>query len=441
MDFSNPIFWRQGIFLQPQHFQYEDRFLSTTYEKLFSLSRTQAYGVVSFELSKDRLNAGYLSSGDLEAVMPGGTWVDITKNARLPDRDIRQLLATNGVHHLALGLPKLIPGVPSVANEQRDGRYEVTDYPENLPDLYEDTPPVEIERLWLRCRYLIGDEIESSSNFTILPLGKLIVESQTITLDSEYSPPCMRIGAYQGLQNLTQKISDSLEIAFSRLSKLAHPWRLDGRPIDPAWLRDRMVQTDLSQTLAEMHHRIRLNVEPAILFESLLVLAMRLCSTGGLTVPVLPLWEHDDPHKSFRRIGEIVLALLEQLRSGPDSMAVFEQQQGWMEAQIPHSARVGKHYAYLIVEQVTEEALLQAGPPKLSSTSKIETIVSRALPGIPLERLQHIPYGLGEGFGSFVWSIVTQDPMWQEAYASGTLCLNWLDLPRNAQVTVVFFRA
>lgn len=246
MDFSNPIFWRQGIFLQPQHFQYEDRFLSTTYEKLFSLSRTQAHGVLSFELSKDRLNAGYLSSGNLEAVMPGGTWVDITKNARLPDRDIKHLLNTNGVHLLALGLPKLIPGVPSVANEQRDGRYEVTDYPENLPDLYEDTPPVEIERLWLRCRYLIGDEIESSSNFTILPLGKLIVESQTITLDPEYSPPCMRVGAYKGLENLIQKISDSLEVSFARLSKLAHPWRLDGRPLDPAWLRDRMVQTDLS---------------------------------------------------------------------------------------------------------------------------------------------------------------------------------------------------
>ncbi len=441
MDFSNPIYWRQGIFLQPQHFQYDAQYQSNTYEKLFSLGRTQAYGVLSFSLSRERLNAGYLSSGDLEAVMPGGTWVDIKKNARLPDRDIRYLQNTNGVYNLALGLPKLIPGIPSVANEHRDGRYEVTDYPENLPDLFEDSPPVEIERLWMRCRYLIGDEIESTNNLAILPLGRIRVESQVISLDAEYSPPCMRVSAYEPLQSLTQRIGDSLEAAFARLSKLSSPWRLDGRPVDPAWLRDRMVQTDISQALVELHHRVRLDVEPAILFESLLVLAMRLCSTGGLSAPNLPLWEHDDPYKSFKRIGEIVVALIDQLRSGPDSMAVFEQQQGWLEAQIPHSARVGKHYAYLILDQISEESLLQAGPPKLASLSKIETIVSRALAGIPLERLQHIPYGLGEGFGSYVWSISTQDPMWQEAYGSGTLCLNWLDLPKSARVTIVFFRA
>jgi len=153
------------------------------------------------------------------------------------------------------------------------------------------------------------------------------------------------------------------------------------------------------------------------------------------------LWDRNDSYRSFDRIGDIVLGLLEQLHSGPDSVAIFKAREGWLEAQVPSTARVGEHSVYLILQQVTETQLIQASPAKMASLTRIETVVSRALPGALLERLERIPYGLGESTDAGVWRVDTKDPLWKEANASGTICLHWLGLPKSSRALLVYYRA
>jgi type VI secretion system protein ImpJ len=140
-------------------------------------------------------------------------------------------------------------------------------------------------------------------------------------------------------------------------------------------------------------------------------------------------------------VGIVVQALLEQLHSGPDSVALFKAREGWLEAQVPSAARVGEHSVYLVLQQVSETQLLQASPAKLASLARIETVVSRALPGAPLERLERVPYGLSESSQAGVWRIDTSDPVWKEANASGTICLHWLGLPKSSRALLVYYRA
>lgn len=441
MNFSHPIYWHQGIFLQPQHFQYSDQFHAASYARLFGLSRTQAYGVAALDISQERLSAGFLSCTTLQAVMPEGLWLDIRQNSRLRDRDIRSLAKENGRYRVALALPKVTPGIPAVATDTHDGRYETPGYPEVLPDLFDDSPDLEIDRLWFRCRYLIGDEIDAAKDMSTLTIAYLLVDNNSISLDASYAPPSLRISSYGALKTRVQDLLEILQVHLARFSKLAQPWRLSNDSVSPGFLRDRLVQADLSQAITEMQHRTLLDVEPAILYEALLVLASRLCSTGGLSYPEMPAWESEDPCRSFTRIQNILSALLEQLRSGPDSTAVFHQRTGWYEAQVPTAARVGQHVAYLILQNVSESELLQAGPPKIAPLSRIETIVSRALPGVALEALTRTPYGLGEGLGSLVWAIDNKDPLWLEANNAGVVCLNWLNLPKHARALIVYFRA
>jgi len=441
MNFSNPIYWQQGIFLQPQHFQYSDQFHATSYARLFGLARIQPYGVANLVISKERLSAGFLSCTAFQAVIPEGLWIDIKENARLPDRDIRNLIKENGRYRVAFGLPNITAGLPAVVTVINDGRFETPGYPEVLPDLYNDSPDLAIDRLWLRGRFLIGNEIEAAKNMSILTMGYLLVENSTVTLDPHYSPPCLQVGAYVVLKTQVHDLIEVLSTRLTSLKKLSTPWRFSSHSLDPVWLRDRMVQADLSQAVTELNHRVSRNVEPAHLFEVLSVLAGRLCSTGGLSFPEMPHWEIEDPANSFKRIREIVEALLVQLKSGPDSSAIFYPQGGWYEAKVPNEVRVGKYLCYLILHNLSEAELMQVGPPKLAPLSRIETIVSRALPGVALERLHRIPYGLGEGSNAFVWEVDTKDALWIEANATGKLCLNWLDLPQHARASVVYFRA
>jgi len=169
----------------------------------------------------------------------------------------------------------------------------------------------------------------------------------------------------------------------------------------------------LAQCITQTDHRLRMHASPSDIFESFLVLARRLSAVGGISCPELPLWERNDPCRLFDRLGQVVLALLDQLRSGPDNVVVFQPRDGWLEATVPSAANVGGHVVYLVVQQVTEMQLLQASSAKLASLTRIETVVSRALAGIPLERLDRVPYGVAEAGNAGVWKVDTLDPIWK----------------------------
>ncbi|CAN1483863.1 COG3522 Predicted component of the type VI protein secretion system [Burkholderiaceae bacterium] len=441
MNFSKPIYWRQGIFLQPQHFQYGDAYHDEARTRLFDFTHLKGGGVVALKFSPDRLQSGFLACGELQALMPDGQWVDIRLNARLPDRDIRTLKAADGTYKVAVGLPQMNPGTPAVATQGLDGRFETVGYSEDLPDLFDDTPDLEVDRLWMKLRFLVGDEIEAAQEMTVLQIARIVVEAGSVSFDEAYAPPCFLLDEQSTLAKRIRLIMDGLQARATRLTDMARPWRMDGEPVDPAWLRDRMVHAEVGQCLIELEHRVQTRVPPERLFEALLVLCQRLSALGGLKGPDLPSWDRDDPYRAFDRVGIVVQALLEQLHSGPDSVALFKAREGWLEAQVPSAARVGEHSVYLVLQQVSETQLLQASPAKLASLARIETVVSRALPGAPLERLERVPYGLSESTQAGVWRIDTSDPLWKEANASGTICLHWLGLPKSSRALLVYYRA
>lgn len=441
MNFSKPIYWRQGIFLQPQHFQYNDAYQAQAIARVLKVSRNHMGALASIKFSSDRLQSGFLSCGELKGFMPDGQWVDIRLNARLPDVDIRKKMTTDGVYQVVVGLPKFISGDPAVASNELDGRFETVGYSEDLPDLYDDTPDLEIERLWLRLRFLIGEEIDAAQDMQTISVARLIVEAGIVSFDETYAPPSLTIDAHPSLSNRIHQLIDALQNRQTRMVEMSRPWRLDGEPVDPAWLRDRMILAELSQCLTQLDHRIRLESTPSDLFECFLVVSCRLSAVGGVTCPDLPVWDHEDPYRSFDRVSKIVLALLEQLHSGPDSRAIFKPHDGWFEAQVPAAARVGNHTVYVVLQKVNETQLLQASPAKLASLTRIETVVSRALSGIALERVERIPYGLGDTVDTSVWRIDTSDPLWKEASANGTICLHWLGLPKTMRASLVYFRS
>ena len=441
MNFSKPIYWRQGIFLQPQHFQYSDAFHREAQARWLNFSGMTGGVVAALQLSAERIQTGALACGQLQAYLPDGQWVDLRLNARLPDRDIRALLTEEGTYEVAVGLPNLVAGTPGVAAAGLDGRFETVIYSEQLSDLYDDTPDLDIERLWFKLRFLVGEEIVQAQDMSVLALARVIVEAGEIRFDEAYAPPSVTIDAHAGLSKRLHLICEGLQSRQTRLIEMARPWRMDGEPIDPAWMRDRLVHAEINQALISLEQRLQTQGTPAELFEILSVLCGRLSAVGGIKCPNLPLWDRNDSYRSFDRIGDIVLGLLEQLHSGPDSVAIFKAREGWLEAQVPSTARVGEHSVYLILQQVTETQLIQASPAKMASLTRIETVVSRALPGALLERLERIPYGLGESTDAGVWRVDTKDPLWKEANASGTICLHWLGLPKSSRALLVYYRA
>lgn len=398
-------------------------------------------GIVKVEFSEDSIRAGILSCHVLQAFLPSGEWIDLEKNVYLPDLDLSDLANEDQTLNVAIGLPIYAPGQAALAREGIDGRYRRIEPPENLPDLLDDSPDTEIERLLFNLRFLVGSDIRKAQKMEILNVARVDVSGGRFSLINDYAPHCIQVDAVPALARAVRAILEMLEARETRLSETARPWRLDGNLMDSGWLRDRLIHSDLAETVFRMNHQLQMLAPPETFYELLIVLMRRLAATGGISPPEPPVWELDDPCNSFKKIQFLLTGLLDQLRSGPDSIALFKPQVGWQEAQIPTVARVGKHTVFLVVKDLEEVSLTPVELPKLASITHIETIVSRALPGIDLHLTDRPPYGVSASPDDKVFRVNSESSLWQEVMSGGVACLHWPELPESCKVSLVFFRA
>jgi type VI secretion system protein ImpJ len=57
---NNRIVWSEGLFLRPQHFQQQERFLETYIEGRAAALRVSSWGLIDLEIERDLLAIGKL---------------------------------------------------------------------------------------------------------------------------------------------------------------------------------------------------------------------------------------------------------------------------------------------------------------------------------------------------------------------------------------------
>ena len=90
MDFWRSIYWHQGQFLQPQHFQYNDLAMVGRIQNVQRLSGPHPWGVVNLKIDQTAKSSGVLDLSRGEFVFPDGTFIAINKNALLTSRNFLQ---------------------------------------------------------------------------------------------------------------------------------------------------------------------------------------------------------------------------------------------------------------------------------------------------------------------------------------------------------------
>lgn len=441
MNFSRPVYWRQGIFLQPHHFQYNDERLAAELRRVLKFSRSQFYGVRSYEFSGDLLATGVIGTTRFEALMPDGTWVDIHQNARLPDLNVKQVCTRDGLYQVGVKLVDLTPGIAAVVAQGESGRFFAGQEGETMPDLYGDAPELEVQKLWYQLQFVINASPELERDGVVLPVAQIIVDGGQLRFVEAYSPPVLEIEASPALGLRLQRTLDLLKARSAQLEDLFSVWPAEVGGVDPLWLRDRLVHADLAQSQATLLHRLKTSPQVGDLFEVLLVLVNRLATFSGYPLAQSVIWDHENPLGSFDKAYETLELLLERLKSGPESLAVFRPSEFGYEANIPSSVRKGNFRVYLLAQRSAGAPPDEAPAPKLASSIRLQTVVSRALAGVKLDNVMRPPYGLTTTPNDTLWRIDVNDDLWREAMDAGIIGLSWLGLPKSTRLLLVFFRA
>ena len=91
MAFERDIYWRQGTFLEPQHFQLQDLKRRADLEHLSTSLRPYAWGLTSLEINETPLLSGLFEVTRLDMWLPGGRRLLFPGNLDLRASDYRPL--------------------------------------------------------------------------------------------------------------------------------------------------------------------------------------------------------------------------------------------------------------------------------------------------------------------------------------------------------------
>src|SRR5688572_7288184 len=104
MSANNKVVWSEGLFLQPQHFQQQDRYFERYIETRCQALTTHSWGFTAIELERDFLGIGKFGLRRAAGVFPDGTPFRMPDDHPLPPPIDIGANARDQIIHLAVPL-------------------------------------------------------------------------------------------------------------------------------------------------------------------------------------------------------------------------------------------------------------------------------------------------------------------------------------------------
>ena len=427
MSWENKVVWTEGLFLQPQHLQQQDRYVDRLVRASTMGLRPFAWGLTELTLDTAMLTLGKFAVRSAAGIMPDGTPfnipddVDPPKPLDLAD-STRNLvvflqLPTRQTGGVETAPPELIETVARFATAELEAA--------DINAGYTSTATVPVGKL--RLRYAL--ENEARAGFTAIGLARIVEvrADKSTVLDDGFIPPLLTsaatgiIGSFisqvQGLlhhraEALAGRVSDSTtrgtaEIADYLLLQLCNNY-------EP-------LMTHLAAIAQQLH--------PESFYRIAVSLAGELATfTETRKRPVVfPPYKHDDLQATFR---PVMAALRQALSAVLEQTAVpiplQERKFGIRVGPILDRSLVTEATWVLAVKaQVPAETLRRTFPNlcKIGPVEQIRELITVALPGIAARALPVAPRQLPYYAGTSYFELDRSSPYWAALTQSGGIAI------------------
>lgn len=87
---NQPLYWHQGLLLQPQHFQLESQFHQWQLSQTRALTQNYPWGVVSLNIRENALTDKQFVIQECEVLFPDGSLCKLNENAVISNRQFEE---------------------------------------------------------------------------------------------------------------------------------------------------------------------------------------------------------------------------------------------------------------------------------------------------------------------------------------------------------------
>ena len=401
MTINNRVVWEEGLFIRPQHFQQETRYIEQHVNYRMENSHVYPYGLTDIEFDRHYLTFGKLVIVRASGVMPDGTGFNIPVDTPPPPPlSLSDSTAAGEVVYLTL--PVRTHGVSEVEWPEANSGSRYTVELKDIKDIHSrdgDYTSVNLGALKLGLKL----EREDRSAFSALAIARIAHQSEgAIELDGNFYPTSLAVSAIAPLRRFLGEISGLMrERAKALAARIGSPSQAG-----VAEVTDFLLLQALNRMQPLFQHLSKLpRLHPERLYQTFVQACGELSTfqPGDRLPGEYADYNHQHPRQCFEPLEALLrrnLGALVQPRA--ESISIRDQGFGSFSALLPDRALVQNADFVLAIKanmQLEQLRQLFVQQTKVTSLEKLADLVRLQLPGIPLHALpvspRHLPYHAG----------------------------------------------
>jgi type VI secretion system protein ImpJ len=427
MSAHNRVIWSEGLFLQPQHFQQQERYFERYVETRCRPLVPHSWGFTEIEFERDLLSIGKAALRRAAGVFPDGT------PFRMPDDDPLPKAIDIGpeVRDQILYLAVPLRRAGELEAERAAGadelvRHDVREVQaRNATSSGGDQALLEVGAL--RTRLLPASDVTQA--YACVPLAHVVEcrADKQVVLDENFMPTVLHVRAAGRLASFTTEL---LGLLHQRGEALAGRVAATGRGSAAEFADFLMLQAINRFEPLVAHYAESGDLHPESLFHVCVSAAGELATftTTSKRPPKLPPYRHDHLRESF---DPVIAALRESLSKVLTQTAIsipIEPKKFGISVAIVTERSLYSTAVFILAARadIPSEELRRRFPAqlKIGPVEKITDLVRLQLPGVPVHAVPVAPRQIPYHAGFAYFELDQTDPLWEQLTNSGGVAMH-----------------
>ena len=426
MSGHNRVIWSEGLFLQPQHFQQQDRYFEQYIETRVRSLVSYAWGFTEIEIERDFLKIGKIGFRRLVGVFPDGTPFRMPDDEPLPPP--LDIAADARDQRLFLALPLRRAGeLESARGPVTDElvRQEVREF-QAASAAVAIGEPATLEVAALRTRLLL--EREATEAYACIPLAHIVEcrADQQVVLDEQFIPTILHLRAATRLATVTTEL---LGLFHQRGEALGGRVAATSRGAASELADFLMLQTINRYQPLLTHFADTGVIHPEAFFQFCVAAAGELATftTTSKRTPKFPGYRHDRLKESFE---PVIISLRESMSKVMTQVAIpipLEPRKFGISVAIVPDKTLLSSAVFILAARADgpAEYVRQRFPTqvKIAPAEKIGDLVRQGLPGVPVVPVPVTPRQIPFHAGYAYFELDQTHELWDQLKNSGGVAI------------------
>lgn len=427
MSAHNRVIWSEGLFLQPQHFQQQDRYFERYVETRCQALVGHSWGFTDIELERDFLSIGRLGVRRIAGVFPDGTPFRMPDDDPLPPpmeigRDVRD-------QRVYLAIPLRRPSEPDVDRAgSADGleRHQVREVQaRDASSGGADAALLEVATL--KTRFLLESELTDA--YACVPLAHVVEcrADQQVVLDDSFIPTVLQARAASRLATIMSELQG---LFHQRGEALAGRVAATGRG-SAAEFADFLMLQAINRFEPVLTHHVDDGVaHPEELYRLYVAAAGELATftTIAKRPAQFPGYRHDRLRESFEPVIAALRASLSVVLEQAAVNIPIEAKKFGISVAIVADRSLYSTAVFILAARadLQSEDLRRRFPSqlKVGPVEKIRDLVTLQLSGVPVRPVPVAPRQIPFHAGFAYFELDQSNELWEQLKASGGLALH-----------------